>query len=105
MNELSKKLKTLPLKPGVYFFKNAAGEVIYVGKAKKLRNRVQSYFRGQAAEIKTPNPSVLTLPASRFSKPSNFSSVYFSFAPTKKLMPSLVSNITSGAVQGYASGR
>jgi len=53
MNELSKKLKTLPLKPGVYFFKNAAGEVIYVGKAKKLRNRVQSYFRGQAAEIKT----------------------------------------------------
>ena len=38
-------LKTLPEKPGVYIMKNAAGEIIYVGKAIILRNRVRSYFQ------------------------------------------------------------
>jgi len=42
---LAEKLATLPLSPGVYQFKNASGRVIYVGKAKNLRNRVRSYFR------------------------------------------------------------
>ncbi len=37
-------LKNLPAKPGVYLLKNRAGKVIYVGKAKRLRNRVRSYF-------------------------------------------------------------
>jgi len=37
-------LKNLPAKPGVYLLKNGAGKVIYVGKAKRLRNRVRSYF-------------------------------------------------------------
>ena len=37
-------LKNLPAKPGVYLLKNSAGKVIYVGKAKRLRNRVRSYF-------------------------------------------------------------
>lgn len=46
MNEaLAKKLKTLPSAPGVYFHKNRAGEIIYVGKAAVLKNRVRSYFR------------------------------------------------------------
>jgi len=36
----------LPRKPGVYFFRDGAGNVIYVGKAKNLRNRVRSYFYG-----------------------------------------------------------
>ena len=42
-------LNTLPEKPGVYIMKNAAGQVIYVGKAIVLKNRVRSYFqdRGQ----------------------------------------------------------
>jgi len=39
------KLAGLPLEPGVYLFLNAAGEVIYVGKAKSLRQRVRSYFQ------------------------------------------------------------
>ncbi|TML80463.1 MAG: excinuclease ABC subunit UvrC [Actinobacteria bacterium] len=39
------KLKTLPAKPGVYLFRDKAGEVLYVGKAKSLRNRVRSYFQ------------------------------------------------------------
>jgi excinuclease ABC subunit C len=42
---LLEKLATLPASPGVYQFKNAGGRVIYVGKAKNLRNRVRSYFR------------------------------------------------------------
>ena len=38
-------LKNLPEKPGVYIMKNSLGEVIYVGKAKVLKNRVRSYFQ------------------------------------------------------------
>jgi excinuclease ABC subunit C len=34
----------LPAKPGIYFFKNASGQVIYIGKARSLRDRVRSYF-------------------------------------------------------------
>ncbi len=43
--QLEEKIKTLPNRPGIYQFKDEHGEVIYVGKAKKLRNRVNSYFR------------------------------------------------------------
>ena len=43
--ELERKIAALPRGPGVYLFKDAAGKVIYVGKAKSLRDRVRSYFR------------------------------------------------------------
>src|SRR3989344_59047 len=49
MSDLAHKLATLPTTPGVYLFKNAKGGVLYVGKAKSLRNRVRSYFRPHAA--------------------------------------------------------
>ncbi|MDP4221330.1 MAG: GIY-YIG nuclease family protein, partial [Bacteroidota bacterium] len=42
---LEERLESLPKSPGVYQFKNAAGKVIYVGKAKNLKNRVRSYFQ------------------------------------------------------------
>ncbi|NUQ30185.1 MAG: excinuclease ABC subunit C [Acidobacteriaceae bacterium] len=42
--DLLAKIRTLPTKPGCYLYKNAEGEVIYVGKAKNLRARVRSYF-------------------------------------------------------------
>ena len=47
-------LKNLPLKPGVYIMKDARGVIIYIGKAKKLRNRVRSYFNSSAeSNLKT----------------------------------------------------
>jgi excinuclease ABC subunit C len=42
--DLHQKIRTLPTSPGCYLYKNAEGEVIYVGKAKNLRARVRSYF-------------------------------------------------------------
>lgn len=52
--ELVQKLQQLPRKPGVYIYKDKSGKVIYVGKAKVLRNRVRSYFnKGRMDGIKT----------------------------------------------------
>lgn len=42
---LTEKVKNLPLSPGAYLMKDSVGQIIYVGKAKKLKNRVQSYFQ------------------------------------------------------------
>jgi excinuclease ABC subunit C len=42
--DLEQKIRALPTRPGVYLYKNAEGEVIYVGKAKNLRSRVRSYL-------------------------------------------------------------
>ncbi|HLG73454.1 MAG TPA: excinuclease ABC subunit UvrC [Chloroflexota bacterium] len=44
---LQARLKSLPDKPGVYLHKDAEGTVLYVGKAKSLRNRVRSYFNAE----------------------------------------------------------
>lgn len=54
MNQaLAAKLKTLPAAPGVYFHKNADGEIIYVGKAAVLKNRVRQYFQNTEKDPKT----------------------------------------------------
>ncbi|HEY0004201.1 MAG TPA: excinuclease ABC subunit UvrC [Pyrinomonadaceae bacterium] len=51
---LEEKLKNLPISPGVYMHKDEAGKIIYVGKAKNLRNRVRSYFQsGRGHDRKT----------------------------------------------------
>ena len=51
---LDEKLKNLPTAPGVYIHKNADGKIIYVGKAKNLKNRVRSYFQsGRGHDAKT----------------------------------------------------
>ncbi|HJQ08903.1 MAG TPA: excinuclease ABC subunit UvrC [Candidatus Saccharimonadales bacterium] len=44
-DKLAEKLKSLPNTPGVYFHKDAAGQIIYVGKAARLNNRVRQYFQ------------------------------------------------------------
>ncbi|MEE2961559.1 MAG: GIY-YIG nuclease family protein [Myxococcota bacterium] len=50
MTALSKKiedkLKELPTQPGIYIFIDAKGKILYIGKAKNLKSRVTSYFRG-----------------------------------------------------------
>ena len=52
--DLQQKIRSIPTSPGVYLYKNAEGEVIYVGKAKSLRHRVSSYFHeGRASDAKT----------------------------------------------------
>jgi excinuclease ABC subunit C len=52
--DLATKIRTLPMSPGVYLYRNAEGEVIYVGKAKSLRARVRNYFSDEAmADAKT----------------------------------------------------
>ena len=53
MDEIREKLRTLPKTPGVYLMKNADGQVIYVGKAVALKNRVSSYFQHTRKEPKT----------------------------------------------------
>jgi excinuclease ABC subunit C len=52
--DLQQKIRSIPASPGVYLYKNAEGEVIYVGKAKSLRHRVSSYFHeGRVSDAKT----------------------------------------------------
>jgi excinuclease ABC subunit C len=51
---VQQKIDNLPASPGVYIFKNAGGQILYVGKARSLRNRVRSYFQeSRARDAKT----------------------------------------------------
>ena len=50
--DITSKIKKLPTDPGVYLFKNKQDNLIYIGKAKNLRNRVRSYF--QKNKYQTP---------------------------------------------------
>ena len=53
-SKLQEKLKTLPRSPGVYFHKSKSGEIIYVGKAAILKNRVRQYFQStRDMDVKT----------------------------------------------------
>ena len=54
LSYLREKTSNLTLSPGVYLMKDSKNEIIYIGKAKKLRNRVSSYFRENAEH----NPKV-----------------------------------------------
>ncbi len=55
---IARKLASLPLRPGVYIWRNGAGEVLYVGKAKSLRARVPAYFAPDHQD--TPERAALT---------------------------------------------
>jgi len=53
IERLRDKANSLPMQPGVYIMKDADGKIIYVGKSKKLKNRVTSYFVGSSHSVKT----------------------------------------------------
>ena len=53
LDELLAKANTLPTLPGVYIMKDKNGKVIYVGKSKKLKNRVSQYFQNSEKNLKT----------------------------------------------------
>lgn len=55
--DIQTKLKELPTQPGVYFHKDTAGDIIYVGKAANLRNRVRQYF--QKSRLRDPKTDAL----------------------------------------------
>jgi excinuclease ABC subunit C len=57
--DLIEKIRTIPAQPGVYLYKNAEGQVIYVGKAKSLRARVRSYFQEGVGEANAKTGSLL----------------------------------------------
>src|SRR5215475_3283888 len=57
--DLLQKIRTLPLQPGVYLYKNPEGQVIYVGKAKNLRARVRTYFQEGVGEADAKTGSLL----------------------------------------------
>ena len=52
-SELKEKALSLPMLPGVYIMMDKSGKVIYVGKAKALKNRVSNYFREYGHNAKT----------------------------------------------------
>lgn len=54
----AEKAKEFPMEPGVYLMKDGQGRVIYIGKAKRLRNRVNSYFRREAIDDQRVGPLV-----------------------------------------------
>ncbi len=55
--KIDSKLKKLPVAPGVYFHKDKTGEIIYIGKAANLRNRVRQYF--QKSRFRDPKTDIL----------------------------------------------
>jgi excinuclease ABC subunit C len=59
MADITATLKGIPAKPGVYLFRDAKGDVLYVGKAKSLRPRVRSYFQAGRGDTRASIPSLV----------------------------------------------
>jgi excinuclease ABC subunit C len=82
----SKDLKELPDTPGVYLFKNSNSKIIYIGKAKNLKNRVSSYF-GVNLEPKTQKMINEAASLSYIKVNSDFESILLEAKLVRKFMP------------------
>ena len=63
--QLKQKAHDLPREPGVYIMKDALGQIIYIGKAKILRNRVSQYFANLASHTAKTRQMVSKIASSR----------------------------------------
>ena len=79
--ELQAKIKLLPLDPGVYVMLDAYNNIIYVGKAKRLKNRVTQYFRNG---FKTEKVAQMVM---------NIADFYYIITPTERDALSLENNL------------
>ena len=86
--ELKEKAHSLPLAPGVYLMQDKAGQVIYVGKAKKLRNRVSNYFQDSSSH--SPKTRILVSQIDHFDvivAASEFEALVLECSLIKRHMP------------------
>ena len=87
-DELKNKASSLPLQPGVYIMRDADGNVIYVGKAKKLKNRVSQYFQDTASH--SPKTRLMVSRIYNFEviiASSEFEALVLECAQIKRYMP------------------
>lgn len=87
-DELKDKALTLPLAPGVYIMRDKSGTVIYVGKAKKLKNRVSQYFQDTASH--TPKTRMMVSKVHQFDvivAASEFEALVLECSLIKRHMP------------------
>lgn len=87
-DELKEKALTLPLAPGVYIMRDKADKVIYVGKAKKLKNRVSQYFQDTASH--TPKTKLMVSKIDHFDvivAASEFEALVLECSLIKRYMP------------------
>jgi excinuclease ABC subunit C len=86
--KLAEKLKDLPRSPGVYFHKSASGEIIYVGKAAVLKNRVRQYFqKTRDLDIKTQALVAEIVDTDWIETESEIDALFFESEMVKRYMP------------------
>lgn len=87
-DQLREKLKTLPRSPGVYFHKDIHGEIIYVGKAAVLRNRVRQYFQStRDMDVKTQALVAEIVDTDWIETDSEIDALFFESEMVKRYMP------------------
>ncbi|MFA6410442.1 MAG: excinuclease ABC subunit UvrC [Candidatus Buchananbacteria bacterium] len=101
MQELSKKIQQAPKQPGCYLFKNKAGKIIYVGKAKNLKNRVGWYFKKENQVFKTKDLAAEIYEVEFFITDNEVEALLLESALIKKHQPKYNIQLKSGDRYAY----
>jgi len=114
-NPINKSIKNAPINPGVYYFKDSLGKIIYIGKAKNLRNRLKSYTYKPcdlAQNKLNEKPRFLSMAKGSYLYPSRFLSMakgsylypsrFLSMAKGSYLYPSRFLSMAKGSYIGKA---